>query len=352
MAKRLEKRNWIELVLWTLLFLSSFAFYSRMTHWTKAFGIALTFLAVYYSLAFLNRKVLIPKLFNQSKYLAYAGSVIILLVLVANLTVRLDYLSVFDIKLELHTKDRNAKLPVLSRSSERVKSTFILVMAFGIMFLTLIYQLTVDYLKRQQQQLELEREKAHAELSYLKAQMHPHFFLNALNGLYALARLSPQKTGVYITKLGEMLTYLTYETNKAEVLLTQEVKYLKNYIYFQEYKDDIFEITLVEEIENPRYNIEPFLLIPFVENAFKHGYNGETSTPIHICIQQKGPQLIFECENPMANKALNREKEPTNGIGIDNVTKRLQLKYPNQFKLVYGQEKDDYKVFLKITTNG
>ena len=300
MLKKIEKKNWVELVLWTLLFLSSFAFYSRMTHWTKAFGIALIFFVIYYGLAFLNRKVLIPKLFNQSKYLAYGGSIFILLILVANLTVRLDYLSVFDIKFELYAKDPDAKLPVLSRSSERVKSTAILATAFGIILLTLIYQLTLDYLKKQAEQLQLEREKAQAEMSYLKAQMHPHFFLNALNGLYALARLSPQKTGVYITKLGEMLTYLTYEASKAEVLLTQEVKYLKNYIYFQEYKDDIFDITIKEEIEDPQYIIEPFLLIPFVENAFKHGYNEEASTPIYIRIQQKEQELIFECENPDA----------------------------------------------------
>ena len=100
MIKKMERRNLVELMLWSFLLLSSFAFYSRMTHWPKAFGIALTFLTLYISLAYLNRKVLIPKLFNQSRYFLYLVSVILVTVLLVNLTIRLDYLSVFDIKFE------------------------------------------------------------------------------------------------------------------------------------------------------------------------------------------------------------------------------------------------------------
>ena len=351
MADRIIKRNFIELGCWILLLLGSFAFYSRVTHWSKAFGIALIFLLIYYGLTYLNRKILIPHLFNQSKFLVYMLSVLIIVTLVANLMARLDYLSVFDIKLELYTTELNAPQLILSRSSEQVKTTLILGVAFSVMLISLIYQLTLDYLKKQQAQLQLEREKQAAEMSYLKAQMHPHFFLNALNGLYALARLSPQKTGEYITKLAEMLSFLTYETNKETILLTQEIKYLKNYIYFQQYKEDTFQVSLEEKIDNQQFTIEPFLLIPFVENAFKHGYNGENTTQISINIQQKNQQLIFNCENPITKRNPTKNELKT-GIGIENVKKRLQLKYPNQFTLKYGEKEATFKVHLILIKNG
>ncbi|MFK7981058.1 MAG: sensor histidine kinase [Saprospiraceae bacterium] len=351
MAETNTKRRLIEFTLWLLLFLSSFAFYTRMTHWSKAFGIAMTFLVLYMSLVYLNRKILIPILFNQSRYLAYVISIFGLLFLVGNLVVELDYLSVFDIKLELYTTDSDAIQQRFSKGSNRVKLSILLGTAITVILISLVYQVTLDYIKKQQEKIQLEREKTQAEMSYLKAQMHPHFFLNALNGLYALARLSPQKTGAYITKLSQMLTYLTYEANSPEVLLEREVNYLENYVYFQQYKADAIRVEWEVNIEDSQYRIEPFLLIPFVENAFKHGEN-KKSNPIYIHLQQKERELIFECKNTSSD-TMNTTKDPSySGIGIENVSKRLQLKYPNQFKLDYGQQNGIFKVFLSIQQNG
>ena len=351
MIKVKNKRRFVEIAFWLFIFLRALAFHTDIMAWHKALFIAIGFVGVCAGIVYLNMLVLIPKLLNRSKYIWYFISVFSLFILSANFFARTDLLLTFEIKVEFYSTKPPLKQLLITKGPEHVKFFVSSLTALFYILISLAYKVLYDFVEKQKEKVLLEREKVQAEMKYLKAQMHPHFFLNALNGLYALARLSPEQTGEYISKLSEMLRYLTYETNKREIALANELKYLKNYIYFQQRKEDRVAVELKEHIEDPSFPIEPMVLIPFIENAFKHGYNPSESTLIRVKVEQKQKILIFECENEIPKEVIFINDLDNKGVGIDNVKQRLALKYKENFKLTYGEEGTVFKVKLILHQN-
>ncbi|CAM4071607.1 sensor histidine kinase [Gillisia limnaea] len=187
-------------------------------------------------------------------------------------------------------------------------------------------------------------EKSATEVKFLKAQLNPHFMFNTLNNIYSLVYFKSDKALSAIEKLGELMRYTTYETNKERIDLQQEVNYIKSYIELDQLRhEDGNTVNFQIDIENPSVQIPPFLLSPLVENALKHGkYNKDN--PILFNLKQTGNTLFFK----ITNKIGNQKKDKLGGIGLDNLKKSLAINYPDAHSIKINKEQQTFSVQLEI----
>ncbi len=208
-----------------------------------------------------------------------------------------------------------------------------------------IIKFTIDWFSSERIQRNLESERREMELQFLKSQLNPHFLFNSLNNIYSLAYQKSDKTADAIMKLSEIMRYMIYESNTPTVSLSKEVDYLTNYIELQKirFKDGAFiELTLNGEIDDQK--IVPLMLISFVENAFKHGVVNDPSEPVKINIIANQKILHFS----VINKKSHLNKDAQGGVGLTNVERRLQLVYPDRYKLNVVNSATHYTCELMI----
>jgi LytS/YehU family sensor histidine kinase len=209
-----------------------------------------------------------------------------------------------------------------------------------------VSSLAKRWVKKQQEWFQAEKEKVAAQLQLLKAQLHPHFLFNTLNNIYSFALESSPKTPQMILKLSSLLSYMLYECRTEEVLLEKEVEIMKNYIDLEKerYGDKIdISVNIEGDIED-KY-ITPLLMLPFLENAFKHGTSEQLERPwLSVDIAVRGQ--VLNC------KVVNSKNEIVpfgeNGVGIANVKKRLQLLYHGKYELKLADEGDFFVVMLTL----
>ncbi|RZJ63375.1 MAG: sensor histidine kinase [Flavobacterium sp.] len=195
----------------------------------------------------------------------------------------------------------------------------------------------------------LEKDKINSELSFLKAQINPHFLFNILNSIYALSDGNPEaKEAVY--NLSHLMRYVLYDTRHNLTSLSKEVAFVEDYI-------KLMELRLAENVQvifdKPAYlkdvSVAPMLFLPFIENAYKHGISSLQPSFIYIGITQKEKSLEIEVRNSLFPNQPT-EKEESNGIGLVNTRRRLALIYPNQFTLdtIEDAANSEYRVNLKL----
>lgn len=189
----------------------------------------------------------------------------------------------------------------------------------------------------QEKEKNLMREKLETELKFLRNQTNPHFLFNTLNNIYALARKKSDGTPAAIMKLSKLLRFMLYETEKPYIKIGDEIKMLNDYIDLQEMRyNGILTIKFCKEIDNETEQISPSLLLPFVENAFKHGISeNRCSSYIHINLKLEKAMLTFNVENSIEG---NNMYEGNENIGLSNVKRQLEMMYK------------DYKMQVKHTS--
>jgi LytS/YehU family sensor histidine kinase len=193
-------------------------------------------------------------------------------------------------------------------------------------------RLTSDRVQFEKDRKESETENLKSELSLLRSQVSPHFMFNVLNNMVALARKKSDLLEPSLIKLSRLLRYMLYETNESSVLLEREVEYLQSYIDLQKQRfGNYITIHTSFDVTDTGSMIEPMLLIPFVENAFKHG-SGIKDAFIFISLTQQESILTFKVQNRYENNPHN-PKDNTSGIGLSNVKRRLSLLYQNNHNL-------------------
>ena len=202
------------------------------------------------------------------------------------------------------------------------------------------------FYEKQQSALLLEKEKAAAELQMLKAQLHPHFLFNTLNNIYSFTQTVSDKASGMIMGLSQLLRYMLYECNKPLVPLDKELKMIGDYLNLEKmrYGDDL---DLALQIPKQRTNllIAPLLLLPFIENAFKHGASQMTEQPwISLTLAVSDQNLSMKLVNGKPAEAASQVP----GIGIENVRKRLELLYPSTHSLLIVEEEEMYVVDLDV----
>jgi LytS/YehU family sensor histidine kinase len=195
--------------------------------------------------------------------------------------------------------------------------------------------------------LETQLQIKDQELQYLKKQIHPHFLFNTLNTIYGFALKQSNETPEIILKLSNLLDYILYQINKPKVTLKEEISHIKEYIELEKIRfQDTLIVSFVSDEIPDEIQIAPMLLIPFVENAFKHGsiIDGFLSVKIEIKIWNEN--LSFRIKNTVIKEVSERNH---NGIGIENIKKRLDLLYPNNHELKFEQGGDWFEAQLSIS---
>lgn len=196
---------------------------------------------------------------------------------------------------------------------------------FSLMFFGIV-KYTYDYRKLKATAQQLRLEKQEAELNYLKSQTNPHFLFNTLNNIYSLARDHSDRAPESILRLSKILRFMLYETNVAFIAIEQELKIISDYIALEQLRyDDSLRVNLNYDIEDMKQAIPPLLLIPLVENAFKHGVSETRSQPfvdIHIGVNKR--VLHFVVKNSAESVSEGRIKE---NIGLSNLRRQLELLY-------------------------
>jgi LytS/YehU family sensor histidine kinase len=200
-------------------------------------------------------------------------------------------------------------------------------------------------LKRAAQQLRIEKQEA--ELNYLKSQTNPHFLFNTLNNIYSLAKDKSDLAPESILRLSKILRYMLYETSGAFVAIEQELKIIDDYIALEKLRyDDSLRINFNHDIEEMKQALPPLLLIPLVENAFKHGVSETRAYPfvdIHLSVSQR--QLTFIVKN--SSETMHGEAPVKENIGLSNLRRQLELLYKDS-NLSVRQEESQFVAILKI----
>ncbi len=207
-----------------------------------------------------------------------------------------------------------------------------------------------EWYRFEQERKELDVQKVESELSFLKSQVNPHFLFNTLNNIFSLASVQSPKTAPAVQKLSEIMRYMTYETDNRQILLSKEIEYISAYLELQKLRfgeDEIARIHFDVEGNPSGIMIEPMLLIPFVENAFKHGDISKEANEINIRIGINKRVLEFDC----SNQFIDSTKDKTGGVGIKNVSRRLELLYPKKHNCSIQKENNKFQVSLSINLN-
>lgn len=192
--------------------------------------------------------------------------------------------------------------------------------------------------------LETQLQIKNQELKLLKMQIHPHFLFNSLNTIYGFALKKKDEAPEMILKLSNLLDYILYQIEKPQVLLMDEINHLLDYVSLEKMRfHDTLEIETNIKPFNNNLQISPMLLIPFVENTFKHGDIVNGSLKVNIHIKTEGDALFFNIENTSI-----KENKTNKGIGLENIVKRLEMLYPNSHKLETIQIANYFKVELII----
>lgn len=230
--------------------------------------------------------------------------------------------------------------PALFFSINRTLSTCFFFLLLGGMI-----RLAYSFIKNQNEKRNLENANLYAEVNFLKSQINPHFLFNTLNSIYSQAHARSENTEFSILKLSELLRYSLYDSGADKVPLADDIQYIRNYI-------DLQRLRLSPKVQlnfniggypEGKY-IAPLLLINFIENAFKHGISYSHPSVINVDIKIFEETLTLTVSNPI----VERDSFAPGGLGLRNVTRRLELLYPHQYKLLFHHSGDQYTVNLKV----
>ncbi len=295
------------------------------------------FLAIFFSINFIsilvfyaNSELLMPRFLRKKSVGKYIIGVILLLLLalVANYFFRI---------LITGMPPRTFVRP----------TTFYLLMS--VMGISTCYRLLTDMQQEQNLQIEQEKSRLQSELSFLRSQISPHFMFNLMNSLAALARKKSDLLEPVIVKMSDLLRYMLYDSDETKVPIDKEVNYLNSYIDLQKLRFGTHvKIELETNIQNNNIVIEPMLLIPFVENAFKHGTGYIPNPFITIKLITNATHLEFLVKNRFSINT-KESKDDSSGIGLANVRRRMELLYPDKHSLIINTDKDMFVTALSIT---
>jgi len=289
---------------------------------------------------YINTEILIPKMLKKYNILWYLG----FLILGYFIMVWLNDV-IFDLLFpEREIGPRRGGGGGMKRFTYlRIIFQYLFIIAIGIS-----YRFLSDNLHEQEAKKEEENERLKSELSFLRSQISPHFMFNVLNSIVSLSRRKPENVEPVVIKLSELMRYMIYETSDAKVAISKESNYLESYIDLQKIRfgTDI-QINYTSNSSNPSGTIEPMLLIPFVENAFKHGVGMVKNPTISIQLIDTPEKLTFEVINQVSNQ-VTEHKDESSGIGLTNVRRRLELLYPETHSLDIVEEDGMYRVALTI----
>jgi two-component system, LytTR family, sensor kinase len=216
--------------------------------------------------------------------------------------------------------------------------------------LIVLASISLRFIKRWQDdekiKAEIEKEKISTELSFLKQQINPHFLFNAINSIYSLSISKKPETSDAIIKLSSILRYMLYETDKQYVALNDEIQAINNYIELQKLRiTEKVKLNFKLKGQPGSYKVVPLIMMPLIENAFKHGVDNANESFIDIFIEINQGNLLLSVRNKIVSKSGNQE---SSGIGIKNIIRRLELLYPDAYGFESSQNANIFAVNLQL----
>ena len=325
------------LLIWMLVFgLWYMLRYEDYSTRERAFKITVLKVADLALLIYITNYLLIPQLLYKKKYLLFG--LIFIVIIIGSSIIKMYLIGKILNNDQLLNFGANLKV----RLYDNVIPHFFLVTAGAAI------KLVVDQIRLQKKMADMAKEKAEAELSFLKSQINPHFLFNSINSVYFLIDKNNTDARQALHKFSDMLRYQLYEANGEKILVEKEIDYLKDYVDLQKLRKDenyLVEFNCAPEVKG--FFIEPLLLIPFVENAFKHiSHKTNQANFAKVHLSSHNGLFEFAVENSKENGIKLTEKH--GGIGLTNVKRRLQLLYPNQHELVIENKDDIYKINFKL----
>ncbi|MDW7694646.1 sensor histidine kinase [Flammeovirgaceae bacterium SG7u.111] len=230
----------------------------------------------------------------------------------------------------------------------RTRSLFNVSLFVSLFVISVAYRLSQIAAKKEKEAVLLRNEKLDAEMKFLKSQINPHFLFNALNNAYTLSYIKSDDAPDVILKLSDILRYIIYDCNADKVPLEKEVTYIKNYIDLQKIKGENSEnIKATFKLQDTSLMIEPMLLIPFIENSFKHSHIESSDKGwVDMVLKVTSEKLEFEIKNSLPETEFTKDK--VGGIGLENVKKRLSMLYPDSHQLVIKKMDGQFSVSMQI----
>jgi len=289
---------------------------------------------IYIGLFYLNAIVLIPRFIYRRRYREYAGLLAVAFPVLLLIT-WLVFFKLFD-------------MPRFNLSGHILFNFF-----FFLFFLagSTAYRMIRDRTRADRVAREKENENLKTELSLLRSQASPHFMFNVLNNMVALARKKSDLLEPSLLKFSSLMRYMLYEADEEKVELDKETEYLQSYIDLQQQRfGKNLQLCVSLDAIDDNYEIEPMLLIPFVENAFKHGTGIIEDAQINIRLKAEKNILHFSVQNKYDPKSIEL-KDKTSGIGLANVKRRLNLLYGNKHNLLITQKDNWFNVSLQLNLN-
>jgi hypothetical protein len=281
---------------------------------------------------YFNANILIPLAWNKGKvwqYLSILSSILLALIFFANFF--------------------SGEAKFRSHFSFHRQSLWVIFPYLFIWSISTVYRIVSDKVKSDRLLKEKENENLKTELSFLRSQVSPHFLFNVLNNMVALARLKSDRLEPSLIKLSGLMRYMLYESDEQKVVLEKEVDYVCSYIDLQKLRfgKEMKILTKMEDFKEGHFLIEPMLLIPFIENAFKHGTGLIDQPEIDIFLSAANGMLEF-CVKNKYNGESTEIKDKTSGIGLNNVIRRLNLLYDKKHSLAIEKEEGWFTVRLQL----
>lgn len=312
----------------------------RPVEWDRIITIATTTMVFTMGISYLNYFYFLPRFLQHKNIGRYLLEFSIPFILILTLRLHLERFLTDGYTHEVH-------FVYSSRFLIQIFSTTLFIVIFVGML-----RFAEGWFEIEAKKKEAENEKLTAELNFLKAQINPHFLFNTLNNLYYLAYTQSPNTTEVIEKLSQMMRYMIYDSNHPQVPLRKEIAYMENYISLE-------KLRLNNQIPiqfcvcgNPEgILIVPLIFITFLENAFKHGVsNNHPHAWINIRIELTGKECTYTVENSKL-QVINPVTGDKSGIGLQNVKRRLDLSYPDSYRLKVEDQPNRYAVELKLTLN-
>jgi len=331
-------------VLWSLIYIILLFVFTKGT-WPIKVDVAYTGIFLFFLMfpVLVNFYILVPRFLKTEQYLVYTPLFLanwflfsFIIVMVLNPVLDLFFSNLFFISYPTGIN--------------------IYIITLVVLIATTLIKLAEDWFyfnTNENQLLKLRNTRVETQLSTLKAQINPHFLFNSLNVIYALALEKDEKITNSIIQLSDILRYVLYDTNVERISITKEIELLKNYIEFQKVRQhDQHKVKFSIDLDNPEFQIYPMLLLPLVENAYKHGNLEDPKKPgyISIKINQDEKGLKFEITNTYSDKKSQNISESP-GIGLENIKSNLQLIYPDAHEFFVQKVKDRFTVKIIITSS-
>lgn len=292
-------------------------------------------IALLIAIAYINVHYLLPKFLLKGKYWQYFS--LVLLSVAGYLLIQ----ALFDILLYGYVLGPMRR----DRLWETISYNFFSTLWY--IGIVIAFKLSIDWYEQKRILQRTAFEKLQAEVSYLRSQVNPHFLFNALNNLYSLTLKKSDAAPDVVLKLSGMMEYMLYDSDDAAVPLEREVQYLQDYVALEKLRyGEQADIQFVTEGNMTGLNIAPLLLLPMVENAFKHGASRTASaTWLHCTVKATGNELFITVENGKQKEAKTVSK---GGIGLLNLTRRLELLYPDKYDLDIRNREDKFYISLRL----